>query len=149
LDRLAHVWPEPMDHPSALAAIATLAVVMGFTWRLTHSLVTALLACSLLVTSYGFYGFHAAATGDYDATLCFFSTAYVCMLFFTLHRRRPRPVKVLAAGGLVACAVLTKNIAGLIPGTGVVVYILLMRRADTKIFHLVQIGNAYILRISP
>ena len=122
---------------------------MGFTWRLTHSLVTALLACSLLVTSYGFYGFHAAATGDYDATLCFFSTAYVCMLFFTLHRRRPRPVKVLAAGGLVACAVLTKNIAGLIPGTGVVVYILLMRRADTKIFHLVQIGNAYILRTSP
>jgi 4-amino-4-deoxy-L-arabinose transferase-like glycosyltransferase len=88
-------------------------------------------------------------TGDYDATLCFFSTAYVCMLFFTLHRRRPRPVKVLAAGGLVACAVLTKNIAGLIPGTGVVVYILLMRRADTKIFHLVQIGNAYILPISP
>ena len=56
------------------------------------------------------------------------------MLFFALHRRRPRPVKVRAAGGLVACAILTKNIAGLIPGTGVVVYILLMRRADTKIF---------------
>jgi len=70
------------------------------------------------------------------------------MLFFKLHRRRPRPGEVLAVGGLVACAVLTKNIAGLIPGTGVVVYILLMRRDDTKIFHLDQIVNAYILRIS-
>jgi 4-amino-4-deoxy-L-arabinose transferase-like glycosyltransferase len=114
--------------PSALAALATLAVVMGFTWRLTYSLGTALLAGSLLVASYGFHGHHAAATGDYDATLGFFSTAYICMLFFTLHRRRPRPGQVLAVGGLITCAVLTKNISGLIPGTGVVAYILLMRR---------------------
>jgi len=114
--------------PSAVAAIATLAIVTGFTWRLTRPTSTALLACIFLVTSRDFFGNHAAATGDYDALLCLFTTAYVCVLFFALHRRRPNPWAILSAGALVAAAVLTKGIAGLFPGLGIVIYLVATRR---------------------
>jgi 4-amino-4-deoxy-L-arabinose transferase-like glycosyltransferase len=114
--------------PSALAAFGTLAIVAGFSWRLTRSASTALLASILLATSYGFFGQHAAATGDYDVPLCFFTTAYVCLLFFTLHRRRPRPIAVLGAGALIAAAVLTKGVAALVPGVGIVIYLIATRR---------------------
>jgi 4-amino-4-deoxy-L-arabinose transferase-like glycosyltransferase len=114
--------------PSAAAAVATLAVVMGFTWRLTRSIPTTVLACMLLFASPGFFGYHAAATGDYDALLCFFTTAYVCLLFFILHRRRPKPWRILIAGALVAAAVLTKGVAGLLPGVGIAVYLVATRR---------------------
>ena len=114
--------------PSALAALATIAVVMTFTWRLTRSASTVILSCVLLAASSGFHGPHAAATGDYDSLLTLFTTSYACVLFFVLHRRAPRPSRVMCAGLLVAAAILTKGVAGVIPGTGVVLYLLLTRR---------------------
>ena len=114
--------------PSALAALATVAVVMLFSWRLTRSAGAAVLACVLLLASRGFYGRHGAATGDYDALLTFFTTSYLYLLFYALHRRAPAPRRVIAAGGLIAAATLTKGVAGLIAGVGVVAYLLVMRR---------------------
>ena len=114
--------------PSALAALGTVAVTMVFTWRLTRSAAAAVLACALLVASPGFYGVHAAATGDYDALLTLFATSYLCVLFFTVHRRVPPLRWLLWAGVLIAAATLTKGVAGLIPGVGVGVYLLLVRR---------------------
>lgn len=114
--------------PSAVAALGTLAIVVGFSWRLTRSGATALLAGVLLATSSGFFGEHAGARGDYDVPLCFFTTAYTCLLFFALHRRRPRPITLLAVGLLIAAAVLTKGIAGLVPGVGIVFYLIATRR---------------------
>ncbi len=114
--------------PSALAALGTVTVVMIFSWRLTHSAAVSVLACVLLIASRGFYGRHGAATGDYDALLTFFTTSYLSLLFFALHRRAPSPRRVIAAAGLIAAATLTKGIAGLIPGVGVVAYLLLVRR---------------------
>jgi 4-amino-4-deoxy-L-arabinose transferase-like glycosyltransferase len=114
--------------PSALAALATVAIVMVFSWRLTHSAAAAVLACVLLIASRGFYGRHGAATGDYDALLTFFTTGYLYLLFYALHRRAPAPRRVIAAGALIAAATLTKGVAGLISGAGVVAYLLVVRR---------------------
>jgi 4-amino-4-deoxy-L-arabinose transferase-like glycosyltransferase len=120
--------------PSALAAVATVAVAMAFSWRLTRSAGAAVLACVLLVASRGFHGRHGAATGDYDALLTFFTTSYLSLLFFAVHRQAPAPGRLIAAGALIAAATLTKGVAGLIPGAGVVAYLLFVRRW-TRPFH--------------
>ncbi len=114
--------------PSALATLGSAAVVMGFTWTLTRTRFAPIAAGLMLLTTRGFVGRHSGQTADYEALLCFWVTAYGCLLFHTLHRRRPKPWQVLLAGLLVAAAVLTKGVAGLVPGTGLVLYLLVQRR---------------------
>ena len=113
-----------MRLPSMLAAMGTLALVLSFARRVTGSTGTAVLAAFLLATSLGFFGEFGARTGDYDALLCLFTTAYLYVLFFALHRRRPGAGRLLQAGGLVAGAVMTKSVMGLVPGAGVALYLL-------------------------
>jgi hypothetical protein len=110
--------------PSLLAALATVALTLRFAWRLGGSLFVMALAGLTLVLSAGFYGYHAALTGDYDALLTLFVTGYMLLLLEVLHRNRPPAVGVLVCGLLVAGACLTKGVAGLAPGVGVAVYVL-------------------------
>ena len=114
--------------PSFLAATATVALVMRFSWRLSGSAFVAVIATLTLLLSPGFFGGHAAMSGDYDALLTLFTTAYVLLLFETLHRRRPDAGRVIACGLLIAGACLTKGVAGLIPGVGVAAYVLIRGR---------------------
>jgi len=123
-----HVWA--LRLPLVLAGIGTLAVVASFTWRLTRSAPGTLLAALLLAGSSGFFGRHAVATGDYDALLTLLTTSYLCLLFCSLHRQHPGAGRLIAIGLLIAAAVLTKGIAGLIPGVGVVLYLLLTGRSS-------------------
>ncbi len=114
--------------PSMIAAMGTLALVMSFTRRVTQSFLAGALAAVLLALSVLFFAEHGARTADYEALLCFLTTAYLYVLFFALHRRRPSAVVVLAAGGLIAAAILTKSVAGLLPGVGVALYLLVVGR---------------------
>lgn len=109
--------------PAMLAALATIAIVFVFTRRVSHSTWTAVLAALLLAGSVGFYGEHGARTADYDALLCFFTTAYLTVFYFAVHRRRPGMRHLLLAGVLVAGATMTKTTAGLVPGVGVALYL--------------------------
>lgn len=110
--------------PAMLAALGTIAIVFAFVRRVTHSLPTAILAVFLLAASVGFYGEHGARTADYDALLCFFTTAYLSLFYFAVHKRRPGWPLLLAAFALVAAAAMTKTIAGFVPGIGVALYLL-------------------------
>jgi 4-amino-4-deoxy-L-arabinose transferase-like glycosyltransferase len=114
--------------PAMLAALGTLLVVFGFVWRVTRSVAAAALAMILLAASAAFYGEHGARTADYDSLLCFFTTSYLSVLFFAVHRHRPTRRQLAVAGALIAGAVMTKTIAGLLPGAGVALYLLVSRR---------------------
>ena len=114
--------------PSALATLGSAAVAMGFTWKLTRTRFAPLAAGVMLLTTRGFVGRHSGQTGDYEALLCFFVTAYGCLFFHTLHHARPKPWQVLLGGGLIAGAVLTKGVAGFVPGAGLGLYLLVQRR---------------------
>jgi 4-amino-4-deoxy-L-arabinose transferase-like glycosyltransferase len=114
--------------PSFMAALATLALVMRFSWWLGGSRFVAAAAPTVLALSPGFFGDHAAQSGDYEALLCLFTTAYLLLLFRVLHRKRPGAWSVLACGLLVAGACLTKGIAGLAPGVGVAIYVIVRGR---------------------
>jgi 4-amino-4-deoxy-L-arabinose transferase-like glycosyltransferase len=131
--------------PSALAAAVTVGIVMWFVWRLTRTVSAAVLACILLVASRGFYGSHAAATGDYDALLTCFTTAYLCVLFFAVHRRRAPGAWILGAGLLMAAAVMTKSVAGVIPAAGMVPYMMLTRRWRRPLTSVAYLGAAAIV----
>ena len=142
--------------PSLIAALATVALVMRFAWRLGRSRFVALAAPSLLLFSPGYFGAHAAQSGDYETLLCLFTTAYLLLLFEVLHRRRPDPWRVLLCGLLIAGACLTKGIAGLAPGVGVFVYVLVKGRwprlfkspwyALAGLIVLMLVGGFYVLR---
>ena len=110
--------------PSFLAALATVALVMRFSWRLGGSRFVAVAAPALLLLSPGYFGAHAGQSADYEMLLCLFTTAYLLLLFELLHSRRPDPARVLLCGLLIAGACLTKGVAGLVPGAGVLAYVL-------------------------
>lgn len=114
--------------PAMLAALGTLFVVFAFVRRVTRSIATAALAVLLLCASAGFFGEHGARTADYDSLLCFFTTSYLTVLYFAVHRRRPDGRKLAGASVLVAGATMTKTIAGIVPGAGVALYLLVSGR---------------------
>ena len=114
--------------PSLIAALASLGLVLRMAWRLSGSLPVMVLAGATLLFSQGFFGDHAAISGDYDALLTLLVTAYLFLLFWLLHRRKPSGGALMACGLIVAAACLTKGVAGLAPGAGVAVYVLLRNR---------------------
>ena len=114
--------------PGMVATLGTIAIVMVFVRRTTGSIATGALAAAFLVASPGLLGEHGAATADYDSLLVFFVTAYLALSFAAIHRRRPRASALVLAGCCVVGAVLTKSVAGLMPGLGVGVYLLLSGR---------------------
>lgn len=114
--------------PSMLAALGTVAMLFWFVRRTTGSVATAALAAALLVLSPAFFGEHSARTADYDALLLFFVTSYLCLLFLALQRERPAPVLLALIGVAICCAFLTKSVAALVPGVGVVLYLAVTAR---------------------
>jgi 4-amino-4-deoxy-L-arabinose transferase-like glycosyltransferase len=114
--------------PSAVAALGILLSTLLFTRRVTGSLPVAVTAASMLVLSPGFFGEHGARTADFDATLTFFVTGALQLIFVAVHRRLPSMRLLLLIGGLVAAGALTKSIAAFIPVSGVVVYLIAVRR---------------------
>jgi 4-amino-4-deoxy-L-arabinose transferase-like glycosyltransferase len=114
--------------PNVLAASATIAVVYLYVKKVSSSQYTAILASLLLGFSHGFFGTHAALTADYDVMLTFFTTSYLLCVFFLVHQRTPSWRLCALCGLLVICAVLTKGIAGVVPGAGVVAYLIVTKR---------------------
>ncbi len=114
--------------PSMLAALGVVAITFAFVRRLSGSRGTGALAAGLLTLSFGFSGLHAARTADYDAPLALFTTGYGVLLLFLLHRRRPGVGRLTLAAVLVVGAGMTKSVAGLVPGTGVGLYLLAVGR---------------------
>jgi hypothetical protein len=101
--------------PSALAALATVAIVFAFcTFRLKRALVgfTAIL---LLLLERSYVQYHAARSGDYDATLALWTTGYLLAGYMYMHdapSKRRLWLCLCTAG--IALAFLTKTVQGLI-----------------------------------
>ncbi len=135
--------------PSGLAAMGTLCCTLLFVRRVSGSLATALAAAAILVLSPGFFGDHGARTADFDGPLTFFVTAGLQLLFFAIHRARPRLASMLAIGGLVAAAAMTKTIAAFIPVTGVLVYLVAVGRLGRVLSTWHRYAIAAIAAVAP
>ena len=101
--------------PSVLAALTTVAVVFAFcNFRLKRPFVGFSAILVLLLTN-GYIQFHAARSGDYDATLALWTTGYLLAgyLYIHDHPSKRRLWLLLCAVGIVL-AFLTKTVQGLI-----------------------------------
>ncbi len=92
--------------PSALAALATCLLLYAFCARRLRSPLTGICAVAVLCTTHGYPDIHGTRTGDYDALLTFFTTAYCLLWFVFLEERRNRTLYFFF--GALLLAVLTK-----------------------------------------
>src|SRR5688572_18104826 len=67
--------------PSAVMAVATMAVIFWFCLKVFRSKLAAVLSVLVLVSSQGYMGYHVARNGDYEALLIFFITIYMLSFF--------------------------------------------------------------------
>ncbi len=109
--------------PSALAAVGTGLLLVGFAQRhLRRPWLGAAAACVLFCTP-GYVAIHGVRTGDYDALLTFFTTAYA--LAWAGYIETGRRHLLYASVTAIAAAVLTKGVAGLLPLPALLLYALL------------------------
>ncbi|MCB2409193.1 ArnT family glycosyltransferase [Hymenobacter lucidus] len=109
--------------PSALAALATVLFLVGFSARALRSLGAGLAAAFILVTIPGYMAPHVARTGDYDALLIWWLVLGLACFFQYLETNRPR--YLVLWGIALAAAIMTKGVAALLGSPALVLYVIL------------------------
>ena len=109
--------------PSALAALATVLLVYAAGSRWLSSWRAGLLAALVLLTTQGYVTLHVTRTGDFDALLTLWTTLGTLSWLAYLATGRTR--HAWGTGVAFALAVLTKGIAGLLFGPGILLATLL------------------------
>ncbi|RMD73466.1 MAG: phospholipid carrier-dependent glycosyltransferase, partial [Bacteroidetes bacterium] len=100
--------------PSALAGLATIALLVWFAERQLKKPLAGYLAGLVLVTT-PWCGFHVTRTGDFDALLTLWLTAALLFGWLWLESLKgdePRPRWAWLAGAAIGLAGLTKGVAG-------------------------------------
>jgi 4-amino-4-deoxy-L-arabinose transferase-like glycosyltransferase len=122
--------------PSALAGVLTCLMLLVFSWRTLRDLRIGIIAVLVLTTTYGFVHQHVVKTGDLDAVLVFWTTAYT-LLFLHFLIRKPQRYKTLFVwiGVGAVCAFLSKSVAGLIPIAGLFICMLISRSTNCVLGH--------------
>lgn len=113
--------------PSALAALATGALLYHFCARRLGRPWLGTAAVAVLMTTTGYVSIHGIRTGDYDALLTFFTTAYGLAWFAYLEEPEKKKWFYLTILALVGAA-MTKGVAGLLATPTLVVYTLIRGR---------------------
>jgi len=115
--------------PSMAASLGTLLLTFLAARRATGSDRTGYAAGAILLLSPCFYSIHGARTADYDALLTFFTTFYLFALYRLTGQRSPKLGSAALTGLAIAAAVLTKSVAGVIPLSGVALWLLVTGRS--------------------
>lgn len=109
--------------PSFVATLATVVTLYGFCRWILMDRLAGMLSALLLLSSSMFLGVHVALTGDYDALLSLFTTCTVLASWIYLDggdASRSRWVYAIALALLLG--ILTKGIAALMVGPGILAY---------------------------
>ncbi len=124
--------------PSALAGLLTVFLLAYFSHKHLHQPLGGCLAGLVLLTSRGYINYHGAISGDYDALLTLWLTAYSLMFFLFLESRQWRYFYWMAL--FIVLAGWTKGIAGLFFLPALALYALLKGR----LFWLLRQPRLYI-----
>jgi 4-amino-4-deoxy-L-arabinose transferase-like glycosyltransferase len=112
--------------PSALAGLATTALVAWFgTYKLKSPLV-GLFSALILLTTNGYIDNHVTRSGDYDSLLVFFTTWYVLSFYLYLEEGHRRYLWYTGIG--ITLALLTKSAAGAIFLPALLLYTILRKQ---------------------
>lgn len=112
--------------PSAVAALLTVSLLFWFGWQKLQKPLIGILAVLILLSTRGYVAQHVILTGDFDALLTLFITAYSLFFFLYLESFRKKywvlVIVALILGGL------TKSVAVLLPLPGLMLYALFTRK---------------------
>jgi 4-amino-4-deoxy-L-arabinose transferase-like glycosyltransferase len=112
--------------PSVLAGIMT-CFIIGFFGTRNFNFQIGAISILILLTIQGYVNTHVIRSGDLDATLVFFTTAYLLLFLQDLIRPFNNRIKYFSILGiLIFLAFLSKSIAGLMPLLGMVLAVLLV-----------------------
>lgn len=115
--------------PATLAGCLTVLLVAWFTARRLSNAWVGFLAGIVLLSSVGFVGVHAAIAADYDVPLALCLTVLAGAYFQFVETGKRRYFAVVAVA--LACAVLTKSVAALMPLPALLLYAIWRRRLWT------------------
>ncbi len=96
--------------PSALAGVATVFLLVWFAQKVLHRPLAGFFAGLVLLTSDIYIESHGAISGDYDALLALWQTAYLLTFYRYLEDRRPQLLYL--TGLFIFFAAFTKGVAG-------------------------------------
>lgn len=133
--------------PSALAGLATVGLLVFFSYRHLQLKLAGFLGGLVLLTTDSYINSHGAIAGDYDALLTLWTTAYLICFFLFLTKEQ---VKYLYFTGLfVTLAGLTKGIAGMFFLPGLLLYAILQKKSfilfKTRQFYLITLSAGVII----
>ncbi len=101
--------------PSALAGLGIALITWVFSRRWLGTYLPGIFASMMLVSAYGFVRVHMVRTGDLDAVLLFFTTAYTFLLVDYLLMKTTPGKYVLPVSVLVFLGFLSKSLGALLP----------------------------------
>lgn len=99
--------------PSLLSGAILASLMLLFVWRMTGSLMVAVLPFVMLLSSHGFTGYHCIRNGDYDAMLSLFLFLQVIAFSGYLNHKDKERNRFRIFLVFIILAVLTKGIQGL------------------------------------
>lgn len=116
--------------PSALSGLAALLLVFAVCAGFLRDPLAGLAAALVLASSAGFIGEHVARTGDYDALLALWITAYSLSFFLYIQARtgRMRRRYLVLTAVTFGLAFLTKSVAALLGLPALLGYAVMKRR---------------------
>ncbi|MEI2740722.1 MAG: glycosyltransferase family 39 protein [Chitinophagaceae bacterium] len=118
--------------PSFISLLVTVVVLFRFLQKWFHSSLLSLFSISVLLTSYGFLGFHGVATGDLDATLCLWITLFSITILdkVVLPEKKISPKWVYIIGLFFVLGFLSKSSAVFLPLPGLLISVFTFKKQD-------------------
>jgi 4-amino-4-deoxy-L-arabinose transferase-like glycosyltransferase len=110
--------------PSALAGLATVALLGYHLGKALNSFAAGSLAALILMASPGYVGYHATRTGDHDSLLTLLLLLSLIHYFYYLKDELPNRKHILLTFLFTALAVLTKSIVGLFAAPALLLFTL-------------------------
>ncbi|MEX1189868.1 MAG: glycosyltransferase family 39 protein [Bacteroidia bacterium] len=131
--------------PSAFAALFTCVLILGLSRRYLKSTVFGLAAALILVTSVGYTQFHVSRSGDYDALLVFFMTAYAFSFFAFIETEKSRWRTYFFIFRILA--ILTKSIQAVLFMPALVMYLAYSRKLILLFSRQFIVGSVAVILI--
>ncbi|MEG5001437.1 ArnT family glycosyltransferase [Microcoleus sp. B4-D4] len=122
--------------PAALSAMSTAIIIFIFASKYLKDLKISLVSGLVLITSYGFMGYHTGRSGNYDSVLVLWITIYSLSYFIYLHSNEQKTQNFYwsIATVTIILAALTKGIAAILPLPGILLYTAYQKKMGKLLF---------------
>lgn len=112
--------------PAALAALGTVFLLIFYSFKILKRPLLGFLASLVLITTRGYISVHVSRSGDFDAILTLWETAYLFVFFWYLQAEndKQRKKRLYLMAFFVMLAGMTKGIAGFFFLPGILVYLI-------------------------